>query len=124
MLQDAAKHYSDFHRLIWICGIIGTVGAAVGVCYGIIKAVNAVYNSACGVYANISAISGIQQQVQGTAAVVADTKSQVDLIKTNHLAHLEVGIQKVAETNQQLVAISTDIRDGIIKLVDRHERNA
>jgi hypothetical protein len=35
------------------------------------------------------------------------------------LAHLEEGIGRVTESNEKLVALTCDIRDGIVKLVDR-----
>jgi hypothetical protein len=116
-----AQHYSDFHRLIWICGIIGTIGGAVGVAYGIIKFANAAYKSACQVFVNISTIADLKTKSDETAKTVAETKSQVDIIKTNHLAHLEGGIADVARSNANIEANTKDIRDGIIKLVAYHE---
>ena len=118
-----AHQYSDFHRLIWICGIIGTLGTAVGVCYGLITMTHAVINRTSEMVQNILAIKVINQKADETARVVAATKEGVDLIQSNHLAHVESGIADVARTNLELVGVTKEIRDGIIKLVDRGERS-
>jgi hypothetical protein len=127
MLQ--AHQYSDFHRLIWVCGIIATVGGAGGVFYGCLKVATLIYKRACEMYANIASIKDMKHTSSDVAKTVAETKLAVDLIQTNHLAHLQDGIIEVARTNTQLVEIaerqekvSSDIRDGIIKLVDRSDR--
>jgi hypothetical protein len=114
-----AQHYSDFHRLIWICGIIGTVGAAVGLCIGFIKWMNALYVKGCEIVGNIMAIKDIKKTSDESAGVVASTKLAVDKIQSNHLFHIEADMKEVARTNLELVKLNTDIRDGIIKLVDR-----
>jgi hypothetical protein len=120
LLGNPAVHvHSNFHVLIWVCGIIGTVGVAIGTCIGIVRWMGAVYHKAVEVVGNIGKIQALTVRSDETAQVVAATKMAVDLIQTNHLAHLESGITDVAKTNAQLVALSTDIRDGIIKLVDR-----
>jgi hypothetical protein len=121
MLQQAAQHYSDFHRLMWVCGIIGSIGGAVGVFYGIGKVGAIAFRRACEVYANIVSIKEIHTQSGETAKTVAETKAAVDLMQTNHLAHLETGISDVARTNTNIEANTKDIRDGIIKLVAYHE---
>ena len=118
-----AHQYSDFHRLIWICGIIGTVGTAAGVCYGIVTLTHKVINSATEIVQNIFSIKDINQKSDETARMLVETKQGVDLIQTNHLAHVELGIADVARTNVELVAVTKEIRDGIIKLVDRGERS-
>ena len=37
-----AQQYSDFHKLIWICSIIGALGGGAGVFIGAIKWMGAV----------------------------------------------------------------------------------
>jgi hypothetical protein len=113
------QHYSDFHRLIWICGIIGTVGAAAGVCYGIAKWMTAIYEKGGEVIANISKIHDVAIVSDNTAKQIAQVKLAVDTIQSNHLAHIETDMKDVARTNGELVKLATDIRDGITKLVDR-----
>jgi len=113
-LQEAARH-----SLLWICGVIGTVGAAAGICIGLIKWMNSTYKRGTQLVDEISKIQNISIQSKETARVVADTKLAVDLIQTNHLAHLEQGITDVARTNTEMVDLLRDVRDGIIKLVDR-----
>jgi hypothetical protein len=84
---------------------------------------HAVINRASEMVQNILAIKDINQKADETAKVVAETKQGVDLIQSNHLAHVESGIADVARSNVELLAVSKDIRDGIIKLVDRGERS-
>jgi hypothetical protein len=111
--------HDDLHRLIWICGIIGTVGAAGGVCYGAIRWMSAVYGKGCDLVKDIGRIHEVAIISDQTARQVADVKLAVDIIQTNHLAHLQSGIEEIARSNVNIEANTKDIRDGIIKLVDR-----
>jgi hypothetical protein len=55
-------------------------------------------------------------------AQIANVKTQVDLITSNHLAHLQEGIGKLTESNDKAVEILHDIKGGIDLLVDRTPR--
>ena len=58
-------------------------------------------------------------------AVQADTKivkSEIEEMKNNHLAHLQVGITQVAASNDKAVDILHAINSGIQVLIDRSTR--
>lgn len=101
-----AHQYSDLHRLLWICGIIGSIGGAVGIGIGMIKWMSAIYAKGSKIVGNIMSIEEIH-------ASTAATQQAVDVMQTNHLSHIETDMKDVARTNAQLVSLSTDIRDGI-----------
>src|SRR3981189_848994 len=48
---------------------------------------------------------------------IAIVKTEVDTIKTNHLAHLQEGITLVAASNERAVDLLQDIKGGINVLV-------
>lgn len=56
------------------------------------------------------------------ADTVLLVKQEVDIIKTNHLAHLQTGIDAVAKSNDQAVEILRKIDTGITVLADRFPR--
>jgi hypothetical protein len=51
-----------------------------------------------------------------------ETLKGLQEIKTNHLAHLQTGIEQVAKSNDAAVAVLQDISTGISVLVDRTKR--
>ena len=53
---------------------------------------------------------------------VSIVKQDVDIIKSNHLAHLQDGITQVAASNQKAVEVLYEIKSGIDVLVDRTPR--
>ena len=53
---------------------------------------------------------------------VEDVKAQVTVLQTNHMAHLQEGIEQVAKSNDQAVSILQNIDKGIAVLVDREPR--
>lgn len=57
------------------------------------------------------------------AETVNLVKAEVDSIKNNHLAHLQLGIEKLADSNDKAVEVLQDIKTGIEVLVDRTPRN-
>lgn len=67
-------------------------------------------------------IKSIVQNSQTAVAAVAVVDQKLDKIKDNHLAHLQAGIEQVAETNAQAVTVLTNIDKGIAVLVDRNSR--
>ncbi|MGC1582134.1 MAG: hypothetical protein WA766_11655 [Candidatus Acidiferrales bacterium] len=111
--------YSDFHRLIWICSIIGSVGTAGAIAFGIMRWMSAIWHKATNAIISLDRIKDIGVQTNETAKGIADVKLAVDVMQTNHLTHLSSSMEKLVESNEQLVGISKDMRDGIIKLVDR-----
>jgi hypothetical protein len=56
------------------------------------------------------------------ADTVAQVKMEVDLIKSNHLAHLQDGITRLAGSNDRAVEILQKIDTGIQILADRDRR--
>jgi hypothetical protein len=48
--------------------------------------------------------------------------AKVDVIQTNHLAHLQTGIAKVAESNDKAVELLTQIDKSMTVLIDRFPR--
>ena len=53
---------------------------------------------------------------------VAQVKAQVDVIQTNHLAHLQDGITRLADSNDKAVEVLGEIKTGIAVLRDRFPR--
>jgi hypothetical protein len=49
-------------------------------------------------------------------------KTMVSVMQTNHLAHLQTGIEAVAKSNDEAVAILREIKTGITVLSDRFPR--
>ena len=56
--------------------------------------------------------------VQGIAEVAAD----VENLKSNHIAHLQQGIDRVASSNDKAVDVLQNIDSGIKLLIDRTPR--
>jgi len=54
---------------------------------------------------------------------LSDAVEEIHSLATNHLPHLQASVEEVAKTNAELVELTRDVRDNIIKLVDRSERN-
>ena len=133
---------SDFHKLIWICSIIGAIGGAVGLFWGAVKWMNAMYRKATETIHHIDSLPSISTEVavlpiiskkldkiadiniktDETAHLVAETKAAVDVIQTNHLVHLNQGIQDVAEASEEHTKILASIDKNIALLVDRTPR--
>lgn len=67
-------------------------------------------------------LKSIVQNSQTAVAAVAVVDQKLDKIKDNHLAHLQAGIEQVAQTNEQAVVVLTNIDKGIAVLVDRSSR--
>lgn len=67
-------------------------------------------------------IHAIDAKTTITVQSVADVKAQVDVMKDNHLAHLQEGIAQVAASNDKAVEVLHKIDAGIQILVDRHTR--
>ena len=101
-------HYSDFHTLIWACGIIGTIGGAVGIGVGVVRWMNAIYEKASHTMQNIGAIQTVAQNV-------AEVKAAVDVVQTNHFVHIQESLEKSIE-------ILENIDTNIKILVDRGTR--
>ena len=60
-----------------------------------------------------------QRQMNSIYTNTKDTKAELDLIQTNHLVHLQSGIEAVAKSNDKAVDILQNISTGIAVLVDR-----
>lgn len=59
-----------------------------------------------------------------TAAVtgIGTVKTQLDTIETNHFAHLQTGIDRVATSNDKAVEALTEMNTSIKILIDRTPR--
>lgn len=64
----------------------------------------------------------IGENTKTAVAGVAQVKAQVDTIQTNHLAHLQDGITRLADSNDKAVEVLHDIKTGIGILSDRFPR--
>ena len=64
----------------------------------------------------------IQNDTSETRRMMLQTLGGVTEIKTNHLAHLQDGIEKVAQSNVEAVEVLRDIKTGIAVLTDRFPR--
>lgn len=67
-------------------------------------------------------LKSIMKNSEATAAKVLVVDQKLDTIKDNHLAHLQAGIESVAETNTEAVKVLSNIDKGIAILVDRGPR--
>jgi hypothetical protein len=109
-------------KLLWVCGIIVSVGGAVGVCYGMIRWIGVMYEKSSEAFRNIMSIEEMKVTLVESAKMVAETKLGVDAIETNHLRHIEDALIDEKKYHEEQILLSREIRDGIIKLVDRGER--
>ena len=57
-------------------------------------------------------------------AKVSIVDAKVDEIQNNHLAHLQTGIEAIAESNDKAVTVLNSIDKGIAILTDRADRAA
>lgn len=64
----------------------------------------------------------IDGNTKTTIASVAQVKDLVTVMQTNHLAHLQTGIEAVAKSNDKAVEILQKIDTGITVLADRFPR--
>jgi hypothetical protein len=124
--MNTGAQYSDWHRLIWWCAIIGSIGGAGGIFWGLIKWMNAVYHKTAEAVAHIDTIPLAVEKITSVALVsnatlkqVADVKLAVDTIQTNHLEHLAASTTALNETMKESVKILTSMDKGIAILVDR-----
>jgi len=53
---------------------------------------------------------------------ITQVKQQVDTLETNHIAHLQIGINAVAKSNDQAVEVLREINKGIGIVLDRVPR--
>lgn len=117
-----AQQYSDFHKLIWICSIIGALGGGAGVFIGALKWTGAVWTKICAAVTHLSMIQEVAVKSDETQKQIADMKSVVDLIQTNHLNHLQSGITMLTEQGEKQIELLGTIDKGIGILVDRGNR--
>jgi hypothetical protein len=101
----AQQPHSDVHKLIWICSAIGAAGGASGVFYGVIKWMAAIYKKA-----------------GETLSDIAETKRNVDVLTTNHMAHVQTGVEQLNEKTDESNRLLSKINEGIVILVDRTPR--
>lgn len=67
-------------------------------------------------------VAEIDANTKTTIAAVSVVKDVVDKMTSNHLAHLQLGIEQVAKSNDQAVEILRKIDTGISVLTDRFPR--
>ena len=113
----APQEYSDLHKLIWISGIIASLGGAVAAFLGITKWMTAIYKRAGSVIAHIDAIPVIAASQSAAAEVTAEVKAGVDLLQTNHMVHIGAALDKQTD-----LLVNMDKSLGI--LVDRSPRTS
>jgi hypothetical protein len=64
----------------------------------------------------------MDKNTQTAVATVEQVKTMVSVMQTNHLAHLQTGIEQVAKSNDQAVAVLSRIDTNIQILADRMPR--
>lgn len=65
----------------------------------------------------------IESNTKTTLTEIAMVKSAVGIIESNHLTHLQDGIEKLTVSNDKAVDVLHEINKGIGILVDRTQRN-
>ena len=65
----------------------------------------------------------IRESTETAVAKISVVESEVNTIKTNHLAHLQDGIIRLAESNDKAVVYLQTISTGIAVLADREKRS-
>ena len=70
--------------------------------------------------AYMKAQSADREMLKKAEAAAVETKGVVDLIATNHMVHLQKGIDRLGEKTDDGNQILTDISKGIAILVDRN----
>ena len=106
------SQHSDFKSLIWICGIIASVGGAGAVFLGISRWMTAVFTRIGSLIAHVDSIPVIAAAQTNAAQIVAATKEQVDSLASNHLRHQ-------SDQGEEQIKLLTNIDKGISILVDR-----
>lgn len=64
----------------------------------------------------------ISANAEIAVAGVAEVKAKVDVIQSNHLSHLQTGIEALAISNDKAVEVLQGIAQNIAVLVDRGQR--
>ena len=112
----APQQFSDIHRLIWICGIIASVGGAAGIGIGLMKWMGSIYRKGSEIVSHIDSIPSLNKEAMARSALAAEqlasVKAGVDLLQTNHMVHIGAALDKQTD-----LLINMDKSLGI--LVDR-----
>ena len=66
--------------------------------------------------------NNVRQDTTDARVKILETYNSIQDLKTNHLAHLQAGIEAVAKSNDLAVGVLQDISKGISVLVDRTKR--
>jgi len=84
--------HSELHVFLWISGSIVTVGTAVGFGVGAMRWMNAVFEKGAQAVENLMSISETNRQIKQLADTASTTQLAVNILTTNHVAHVEAGI--------------------------------
>jgi hypothetical protein len=68
------------------------------------------------------AVQEIHENTKLAVEKVSEVKSDVDMIKINHLVHLQGGIDQLASSNEKVVTVLQNIDTNIKILADRTPR--
>lgn len=69
----------------------------------------------------INKIDQIAEKTEKASQITGATLAEVNIIKTNHLTHVEENIGKLAETQEKTITVLASIDRGIAVLVDRKQ---
>ena len=110
------QQFSDIHKLIWICGIIASVGGAAGIGIGLMKWMGSIYRKGSEIVSHIDSIPSLNKEAMARSALAAEqlasVKAGVDLLQTNHMVHIGAALDKQTD-----LLVNMDKSLGI--LVDR-----
>ena len=67
--------------------------------------------------------SEIHENTKKAVEKVAVVEQEVETLKSNHLAHLQIGMDRLATSNDKAVEVLQEISTGITVLVDRGARS-
>jgi hypothetical protein len=125
IVLDPSQH--DIHKIYWILGIIGTVGAGASVLAAMFKWGMGVYEKACHTVAQINSIptlgTAAQLRDEQTAATLKRVQEAVELTNTNHLTHIQKDITegRAEQTKlmERIAEAGVNMDTNIKILVDR-----
>lgn len=109
MLPTSPHPYLDYlDQIVRVFGMPSIVGAVV---WGVQK-----YEKSNKAFQQLSLNS------QTTVDEVAKVKAQVTLLQTNHMAHLQIDMTRVAVSSEKQVEVLNDIRKDLAVVLDRVPR--
>jgi len=110
----------QMRHLLWELTAIGGVASGVGVVYGGVKWMRAIYLKGSEIVEHIDSIPSLNKaaiaRAEATTIALAGVKTALDTVATNHLSHIEADIRDGRSEQTELLR---DMNTNIKILVDR-----